>query len=98
MTETKRKPVLTPDQIAARQKQIDIGKHTSEYRWYLKSVPRHERGDNCPNTPIASSRRSLRSFRGLVNKWRRALHDWAEKHVPQEELELDSALVDIDLN
>jgi histone RNA hairpin-binding protein len=78
MTECK----LSDQQVKQREKQIDKGKNTPEYQLYIKIVPKSRRRfKKDPETPKAKQRRSVRSFRGLVSKWRRELHEWADGSV-----------------
>ena len=67
----------TTHQIEQRQKQIEIGKSTSEYRNYISQIPKSRRqGSREPDTPNVRRVCSKRAWDGLVHQWRRLLHQW----------------------
>ena len=61
-----------PHRLAQRQKQIDIGKATEEYKAYVQW------GKDKPFIPVPNkyTKRSKRSWDGIVREWRKRLHDW----------------------
>lgn len=62
--------------LAQRQKQLDIGKATPEYRNYRATVPRKQRKKTDPGTPDKFQLISKRNWEGQVKAWRRRLHEW----------------------
>ena len=65
--------------LEQRQKQIDMGKSTSGYKHYLRTVPKYKRDyekrfTEHPLTPRKQIVCSKRSWDGQVRKWRRMLH------------------------
>ncbi|KAK9812003.1 hypothetical protein WJX73_007923 [Symbiochloris irregularis] len=74
-----------PHRLAQRQKQIDYGKNTAGYQAYIQMVPRQKRGLNHPHTPDIKQAVSKRGFDYQVKKWRRRLHGWDPKTVPEAE-------------
>lgn len=58
-----------------RQKQIEIGKLSPEYQWYVRCQDTKK-----PYIPIPNiyEKRSKRSFDGLVREWKRRLYEWSE--------------------
>jgi len=65
---------LDAKRLAARQKQLDIGKNTPGYQAYLDHKPKIERMKADPKTPDKNQKCSKRSWDGQVRKWRRQLH------------------------
>ena len=65
-----------PRRLAQRQKQIDFGKNTIGYDNYIAAVPRRFRTRDHPWTPDPKVKRSRRAWGGLVQKWRRMLHQY----------------------
>ncbi|GAM24362.1 hypothetical protein SAMD00019534_075370 [Acytostelium subglobosum LB1] len=70
------KPIkeMDPVRLAARQRQIEIGKNTVEYELYSNAIPKSLRRKDDPKTPNKNQQCSKRSFDGQIRKWRRALH------------------------
>lgn len=65
--------------LSQRQKQIDIGKNTVEYKSYLESTPVSDRlprnqYTTQPRTPDKTDVCSARAFEGRIRAWRRMLH------------------------
>ncbi|KAI3636183.1 hypothetical protein MIR68_005535 [Amoeboaphelidium protococcarum] len=61
--------------LAQRQKQIDIGKNTPEYRNYISIKPnKNRRGRYDPQTPDKHQDISKRNWEGQMKVWRRKLH------------------------
>jgi hypothetical protein len=60
--------------LKARQKQIDIGKNTPEYRNYISLIRREDRKRGDPLSPNKFQVCSKRSWDGQVRKWRRMIH------------------------
>ena len=73
-------PKASPEhRLAQRQKQIDIGKNTPEYLYYLHLHPKHRRKKHTgaaehPVTPDKYQEISKRNWEGQVKAWRRRLH------------------------
>lgn len=68
-----------PARLAARKKQIDLGKCTPGYQRYIKEVPlrkREYKNPMHPRTPDRTKSCSKRSWDGQIKIWRRALHRW----------------------
>jgi hypothetical protein len=74
--------------LAARQKQLDIGKNTVGYQKYLESTPHVDRRKGDPRTPDKHQVCSKRSWDGQVRKWRRQLHFYDPDEV-LEDLDLE---------
>merc|ERR1719336_329553 len=66
-------PTLT---VEKRQKQVHLGKSTLGYQNYRKAIPRTERSEDMPTTPLACDPISKRHFDRKLKAWRRALHDY----------------------
>ena len=62
--------------LASREKQIQYGYNTDEYKLYLEMVRKEHRGPLMPSTPKKHRDCSKRSFDGQIRLWRRALHAW----------------------
>merc|ERR1719282_136194 len=62
--------------VAARLRQIMIGKARPEYRHYVAEVPREWRTPQQPHTPDPRSRISKRQFDRVLGEWRRQLHEF----------------------
>lgn len=60
--------------LAARLKQITLGKDTPGYRNYRRQVSKCNRKSTDPQTPDAQRSYSKRTFDGLLKQWRRGLH------------------------
>jgi hypothetical protein len=74
------------ERLAHRQRQIDIGKNTPEYQYYRKKVPKSKRRRGIdPETPRANDKRSNRSFKGVVNEWRRKIYEWTDRREDHSE-------------
>ena len=76
-------PETDPRRLEQRQKQIDRGKATEEYKLYLSRVPIETRVhafryEIHPVTPNKTQGCSKRSWDGQVRKWRRLLHAFAD--------------------
>eukprot|EP00742_Colponemidia_sp_Colp-10_P002115 GILJ01002259.1.p1 GENE.GILJ01002259.1~~GILJ01002259.1.p1 ORF type:complete len:406 (-),score=37.07 GILJ01002259.1:446-1663(-) len=70
---------MNPHRLGQRQKQIDLGKQTEEYKRYQSLVERDKRDSKeCwgkhPVTPDIRQSCSKRAWEGQVRKWRRLLH------------------------
>ena len=64
--------------LRKRQKRINFGKVTDEYKRYITALPRKERKPYHPRTPNKFRKCSRRKFDGLIKKWRKLLHVWDE--------------------
>lgn len=76
-------PETDPRRLEQRQKQIDRGKATAEYKLYLSRVPIETRVyqlryESHPVTPNKTQGCSKRSWDGQVRKWRRLLHAFVD--------------------
>ncbi|KAM9982031.1 hypothetical protein ACTFIY_004325 [Dictyostelium cf. discoideum] len=81
-----------PKRLAARQRQIDIGKMTAGYKNYIALVPKSKRKPTDPKTPNKNQVCSKRSWDGQIKKWRRQLHenyDWTG--IPFNEKEVEAS-------
>jgi len=67
-----------PETLRKRQKRINFGKVTAEYKRYLLEVPRKKREAFHPKTPNKYRKCSRRKFDGQIKKWRKLLHVWDE--------------------
>jgi hypothetical protein len=68
------KDAIAPSMLHQRQKQIDIGKNTRQYRRYVSLVPKSQRTAEHPRTPDPRKSVSRRQFDGLLRQWRQLLH------------------------
>jgi hypothetical protein len=68
------KDAIAPSMLHQRQKQIDIGKNTRQYRRYVSLVPKGQRTAEHPRTPDPRKPVSRRQFDGLLRQWRQLLH------------------------
>jgi len=66
--------------LAQRQKQIDIGKNTPEYKAYAQWRDDPEREVPVIAVPYKFTKRSKRSWDGIVREWRRRLHTWYDEY------------------
>lgn len=66
------------ERLRKRQKLVNFGKVTDEYKRYVLEVPRKERKPFHPRTPNKFRKCSRRKFDGQVKKWRKLLHVWNE--------------------
>ena len=66
--------------LAQRAKQVEFGKNTNGYENYVRAVPKRERKgyQEHPRTPDITQEASKRKFDGIVQAWRRKLHEWDE--------------------
>ncbi|KAK5578013.1 hypothetical protein RB653_002963 [Dictyostelium firmibasis] len=95
-----------PKRLAARQRQIDIGKMTAGYKNYIVLVPKSKRKPTDPKTPNKNQVCSKRSWDGQIKKWRRQLHenyDWTgipfnEKEVEASNNESEESTLEIEMN
>lgn len=69
-----------PHQLEQRVKQVQYGKDTVEYKFYINKIPKQERTKECPRTPNVRQNCSKRSFAGQISKWRRQLHRFYDCH------------------
>jgi len=67
---------LTMHQIEKRFRQLMIGKQTTGYINYVRTISKEKRCSWHPKTPDVQERISKRRFNGKVNVWRRKLHFW----------------------
>lgn len=64
--------------LKKRQKLINYGKVTQEYKNYTESITKNKRKTYHPRTPNKFRKCSRRKFDGLIKKWRKQLHMWDE--------------------
>ncbi|KAI3656885.1 hypothetical protein MP638_004241 [Amoeboaphelidium occidentale] len=70
-------PQSSPERrLQQRQKQVDIGKNTPEYQYYIYTVPKEQRRKGDPQTPDKFQDISKRNWEGQVKAWRRRLHEF----------------------
>lgn len=70
-------PQSSPERrLQQRQKQVDIGKNTPEYQYYIYTVPKEQRRKGDPQTPDKFQDISKRNWEGQVKAWRRKLHEF----------------------
>ncbi|EGC36948.1 hypothetical protein DICPUDRAFT_94190 [Dictyostelium purpureum] len=89
---------IDPKRLAARQRQIDIGKMTAGYKNYIATVPKSKRKPTDPKTPNKNQVCSKRSWDGQVKKWRRLLHQYDPTPIPfnEEEIEKEMKLMELE--
>jgi hypothetical protein len=90
------KDAIAPSMLHQRQKQIDIGKNTRQYRRYVTLIPRHQRTAEHPRTPDPRKPVSRRQFDGLLRQWRQLLHRF-DDGVEEEEEEEEQQEIEIDI-
>jgi len=73
---------VTDRRVAARQRQVDIGKARPEYLRYLQCVPKEQRTPTCPRTPDPLACVSKRQFDRQLSGWRRQLHEYDDPDAP----------------
>jgi len=71
--------------LAARQKQLDIGKNTTGYQKWLMQASPDKRNAEGPRMPDLHQICSKRSWDGQVRKWRRELHLFDPEGTPMPE-------------
>mmetsp|Transcript_34796 Transcript_34796/g.63359 ORF Transcript_34796/g.63359 Transcript_34796/m.63359 type:complete len:234 (+) Transcript_34796:53-754(+) len=81
---------VTDRRVAARQRQVDIGKARPEYVRYLQFVPKEQRTPTCPRTPDPLACVSKRQFDRQLSEWRRQLHEYDDPDAPPAEGIVDS--------
>eukprot|EP00929_Paragymnodinium_shiwhaense_P041987 TRINITY_DN21806_c0_g1_i1.p1 TRINITY_DN21806_c0_g1~~TRINITY_DN21806_c0_g1_i1.p1 ORF type:complete len:317 (-),score=35.05 TRINITY_DN21806_c0_g1_i1:243-1193(-) len=77
--------------VAARQRQVDIGKARPEYARYLHLVPKEQRRPSRPNTPDPRAAVSKRMFDRQLSEWRRELHKYEDPDKPSPDEESEHA-------
>lgn len=89
-----------PKRLAARQRQIDIGKNTPGFKRFCELVPVDQRTKEHPRVPNIHQVCSKRSWDGQVKKWRRQLHAYDPPEIAGEkksgDMELDADLLGAD--
>mmetsp|Transcript_20254 Transcript_20254/g.57916 ORF Transcript_20254/g.57916 Transcript_20254/m.57916 type:complete len:431 (+) Transcript_20254:100-1392(+) len=74
---------ITARRVAARQRQIEIGKARPEYLEYVQRVPPSRRKESDPQTPDPCARVSKRQFDRQLSNWRRMLHEYDDPSAEQ---------------
>lgn len=72
--------------LRKRQKRINFGKVTAEYKSYITELPRKQREAFHPRTPNKFRKCSRRKFDGLIKKWRKLLHAFDENPEQLEDM------------
>jgi hypothetical protein len=78
--------------VAARQRQVDIGKARTEYVRYQAAVPKDQRTPSRPQTPDPAAPVSKRQFDRLLSEWRRLLHEYDDPDAPEHPDEIDETV------
>lgn len=65
-----------PDVLSRREKNIMYGKNTDAYGRYISILPKANRINSSPRTPLKEMKYSRRQWDGLVKHWKIRLHDW----------------------
>ena len=59
-----------------RQKAIDIGKASEDYKTYLYQVPKRKRESYMPRTPNKYNKWTRRAWDGTIKRWKVHIHNW----------------------
>ena len=62
------------DILARREKQLEYCKKTDDYKAYIDAVPKNNRVDKMPRTPIMTRKYSRRQWDGAVKHWKTQVH------------------------
>ena len=60
--------------LVRRAKQIESGRNTADYDWYVKTVDKKDRAGWMPRTPDMSRKCSRRNWDGMVEEWKNSIH------------------------
>lgn len=63
------------ERLAAREKQIQLGKESDAYKRYIAAVPLASRTKKHPVSPDAKKTCSKRSWDGQVSKWKKSVYE-----------------------
>jgi len=84
---------ITARRIAARKRQVEIGKARPEYLRYVQSIPPDRRTPTRPCTPDPTASVSKRQFDRQLSEWRRRLHEYDENTDGTVEMPLTNSVV-----
>jgi len=57
-----------------REKQLEYGKNTIDYDTYCRIIPKDDRKDTMPRTPVKNKKYSRRQWDGMVKNWKQMIH------------------------
>lgn len=67
-----------PDILSRRQKQIEYGKNTENYKLYASKVPLNSRRPRMPQTPDKKRKLSRKHWDSMVKRWKLNVHQWTD--------------------
>merc|ERR1719296_539967 len=60
--------------LERRGKQLEYGKNTIDYDTYCRIIPKDDRKDTMPRTPVKNKKYSRRQWDGMVKNWKQMIH------------------------
>merc|ERR1719296_210498 len=60
--------------LERRGKQLEYGKNTIDYDTYCRIIPKEDRKDTMPRTPVKNKKYSRRQWDGMVKNWKQMIH------------------------